>query len=83
MTINVPKLTEDAIRQWTDSATFGRGRDYYRNGYILRPRRQGMLLKAQCLGSQPTPYRVQVTLNEQGIASATCSCPVGYACKHT
>lgn len=57
--------------------------EYYRNGYILRPRRQGMLLKAQCLGSRPTPYRVQVTLNAQGIVMATCSCPVGYACKHT
>jgi len=57
--------------------------DYYRNGFILHPRRQGMVLKAQCLGSQPTPYRVQVTLNTQGIAMATCSCPVGYACKHT
>ncbi len=79
----ISKLTENDVRSWTDSATFGRGMDYYRHGYILRPRRQGMLLKAQCLGSQPTPYRVQVTCNAQGIASATCSCPVGYACKHT
>ena len=80
---NLPELTENDIRSWTDSTTFGRGTDYYRNGYILHPRRQGMMLKAQCLGSQPTPYRVQATLNAQGIAMATCSCPVGFACKHT
>lgn len=80
---NLSTLTENDIRSWTDSGTFGRGMDYYRNGYILHPRRQGMGLKAQCLGSQPTPYRVQATLNAQGIATATCSCPVGYACKHT
>lgn len=79
----LPALTENDIRSWADSGTFGRGIEYYRYGYILRPRRQGMALKAQCLGSQSTPYRVQVTLNDRGIAMATCSCPVGYACKHT
>jgi pentatricopeptide repeat protein len=80
---DLPKLTENDIRSLTDAGSFGRGMEYYRHGYILRPRRQGMMLKAQCLGSQPTPYRVQVTLNDRGIVAATCSCPVGYACKHT
>lgn len=80
---DLPKLTENDIRSLTDAGSFGRGMEYYRHGYILRPRRQGKMLKAQCLGSQPTPYRVQVTLKDRGIASAMCSCPVGYACKHT
>ncbi len=79
----LPELTETDIHNWTDARSFERGKGYQRDGFILHPRRQGMTLKAQCLGSQPTPYRVQVTLNEKGIANATCSCPVGYACKHT
>jgi len=79
----LPELTETDIRNWTDARTFERGKGYQRDGFILHPRRQGTTLKTQCLGSQPTPYRVQVTLNEKGIANATCSCPVGYACKHT
>jgi uncharacterized Zn finger protein len=78
------RLTENDIQRWTDSGSYHRGYGYFQDGTILNPRRQNNVLKAQCWGSMPQPYHVQVTLDAQGgIASGTCSCPVGYACKHT
>ncbi len=52
---------------------------------ITHARTQGMTLKADCIGSQPQPYRVEVTFSGKGIATAACSCPVGDGghCKHT
>ena len=57
---------------------------YYTGGHILQPRRQGNALKARCVGSEDQPYRVQVNLDERGIASASCTCYVGAGgqCKH-
>ncbi|MCK4470556.1 MAG: SWIM zinc finger domain-containing protein, partial [Anaerolineae bacterium] len=80
----LPELTESDVRRWTDERSFGRGRGYFRGGYILNPRRQGDTLKARCQGSRPQPYRVEITLGPDGIASGTCSCPVGAGghCKH-
>ena len=50
----------------------------------MEPRRQGMTLKARCLGSSAPSYRVEVTLDDEGISEAECSCPVGSGghCKH-
>lgn len=79
-----PQLTESQIRNWSDSGSFNRGQRYFRNNAIFNPRRQGTTLKALCHGSQPQPYRVEITLDEQGIQSGRCSCPVGGggSCKH-
>ena len=43
-----------------------------------------MKLSAKCLGSSYPYYVVKVTLDPDGIASAECSCPVGFGgyCKH-
>jgi uncharacterized Zn finger protein len=78
------ELSENDVRRWTDEAFFNRGQNYYRNGYILNPRRQGDLLKARCQGSRPQPYHVEITLSERGIVRGNCSCPVGVGgrCKH-
>ena len=82
--IRVPPLTEQAIRRWVGEASYGRGLGYYRGGHILQPRRQGSTLKARCIGSEEQPYRVQVNLDEHGIASGSCTCYVGAGgqCKH-
>jgi hypothetical protein len=39
---------------------------------------------AQCLGSSAAAYRLEAALSSHGLASAECSCPVGFAgrCKH-
>lgn len=79
-----PTLSEEQIRDWTDGRSFSRGLDYFRNGAIKHPRRDGMTLKAECQGSAPRPYRVEMTLNDTGVSSGFCSCPVGHGghCKH-
>ncbi|MEA3310022.1 MAG: SWIM zinc finger family protein, partial [Chloroflexota bacterium] len=77
------QLNEYAIHQWIDDRSFQRGENYYRHGYILNPRIQGQLLKAECLGSQARSYRVEVTLDAERIVTSHCSCPVGSGhCKH-
>ncbi|MGD8244244.1 MAG: hypothetical protein PVI63_03540, partial [Anaerolineae bacterium] len=77
-------ITEADIHDWTDPRSFGRGQRYYCNGHIIHPRRQGSTLKANCIGSRPQPYRVEITLGGRGIAYGHCSCPVGAGghCKH-
>lgn len=81
---NLPTLSEEEIEEWTDSRSFQRGASYYRGGAIRNPRVQGNRLLADCSGSAATPYRVEITLNEDGIQSGYCSCPVGAGgdCKH-
>ena len=77
------QLNEPVIHQWIDDRSFQRGENYYRHGYILNPRIQGQLLKAECLGSQARSYRVEVTLDDKRIVTSHCSCPVGSGhCKH-
>jgi uncharacterized Zn finger protein len=80
----LPALTKADIERWVGSASFERGQGYFRHGYIFNARRQGQTLKAQCLGSQVQPYRVEVTLGSGGIERGNCSCPVGAGgrCKH-
>lgn len=80
----LPELTEADVRNWTSDAYFRRGEGYFHNGHIVDPRLQGNTLKARCLGSRPTPYRLEVTLNQEGIAHGECSCPIGSGghCKH-
>jgi uncharacterized Zn finger protein len=72
------------VRDWTSSAYFDRGRRYYERGAIRNPRRANHTLKAQCLGSRPTPYHVRIELGPSGIVSGDCSCPIGEGgrCKH-
>ncbi len=81
----IPPVREQDIRDRTGERSFQRGLQYFRNGAIFDARRQGMLLKARCTGSQPEPYRVWVRFDANGIAEANCSCPVGAGgyCKHT
>ncbi|MEZ4728906.1 MAG: hypothetical protein R3E79_17375 [Caldilineaceae bacterium] len=81
---SLPTLTEADILSWVGETSLARGRPYVQDGSILNPRRQGSALKAQCLGSAPTPYRVEAVLTDKAIASSHCSCPVGSygRCKH-
>jgi tetratricopeptide (TPR) repeat protein len=81
---NYPDLTVREIQDWVGPASFSRGENYFYKEAIIEPRRQGMTLKASCLGSYAPSYRVQATLVQDGIAEAKCSCPVGEGghCKH-
>jgi SWIM zinc finger len=81
-----PPLGMPDIREWAGDRSFELGRRYVRNGSVLRPRRQdhSRTLKARVRGTAPRPYRVEVSLNDHGIAAGECSCPVGAGghCKH-
>ncbi|MGH2542083.1 MAG: SWIM zinc finger family protein, partial [Ardenticatenaceae bacterium] len=80
----LPELSELEVARWVGTASLGKGRPYARSGMIMSPRRTGMTLKAQCQGTMAYPYRVEVTLGEEDIVAAACSCLVGYdgRCKH-
>jgi uncharacterized Zn finger protein len=81
---SLPTLTVADVRAWTNDRYYDRGEGYFHEDRIRQPRREGRTLKAYCRGSQPSPYRVEIALDDDGIASGTCSCPIGDAgtCKH-
>ena len=78
-------LTKDDVRIWLGQKEIDKGRPYAQRGALLRLRIQEGVLKGDCLGSSPRPYRVEVRLKDNAIQSANCSCPVGDGgrCKHT
>jgi hypothetical protein len=80
----LPQLTEIEIRNWVGERAFGRGRAYFLQSAILKPMRQGAILKATCMGSTEKDYRLFAELGPGGISAAYCSCPVGTGgrCKH-
>jgi len=79
-----PVMGEDVIQAWVGTKAFLRGYQYFQDETILNPRRRGTCLIAECQGSQPAPYRVEINLNADGIASGLCTCPAGEGghCKH-
>lgn len=81
---DVPAVTTEQIEAQVGARSFALGEDYARRGAIFSARRQGLTLKGQCEGTSGGPYRVQATLGGDGIAAASCSCPVGDGghCKH-
>lgn len=67
-------LTEHDIRRFVGKQNFSKGQQSVRNGAIVGPVRQGMILKAYCYGSLPEPYRVQVAFDDTSITTTLCSC---------
>lgn len=84
MNESYPDLSVEDIQAWVGQASYRKGDSYFHQGAIIEPRQQGMTLKAHCLGSSAPSYRLQATLDEDGVAEANCSCPVGDGghCKH-
>src|SRR5439155_18767939 len=70
-------LSEETIRERVGERSFAEGVKYARRGAVSETRRTGTTIKARCQGSQPQPYRVEVTFAGGEIATADCSCPVG------
>lgn len=83
--MQAPALTEEAIRTWVDAGTWTRSGEYFNNGRVFSPRRQGATLKARVEGSGAAPYHTRLTLAPDGtIFDAHCTCAVGAdgRCKH-
>lgn len=80
----LPKITESAIRAGATLESFHRGEEYYREGAISNTAIQGTLLSGECAGTYAPYYRIQVELDEAGIANASCTCLYEYGgyCKH-
>jgi uncharacterized Zn finger protein len=78
------KITESMIRAGAGSESFHRGEEYYRDGAISNTAIQGTLISGECAGTYAPYYRVQVELDEAGIAEASCTCPYEFGgyCKH-
>jgi len=72
------------IRAGAGPESFRRGEEYYRDGTISNSAIQGTLLSGECAGTYAPYYRVQVELDEAGIAEASCTCPYEFGgyCKH-
>ena len=83
MSSTLPPLTRSDVREWIEARFYERGERYHEQGRIRHVRRSDETLIAQCQGSRPNPYRVEVTLDDAGIAGSRCSCPMGGYCKHT
>lgn len=79
-----PPLANPDVSRWVGERSYAAALGYARDHAIASARYTGLTLKAQCQGSRPAPYRVSVTLNEDGIAAGQCSCPIGAGghCKH-
>jgi uncharacterized Zn finger protein len=54
---SIPSLAEEDIRHFIGEQSFLKGLQYFQNGAILHPVRQGMTLKAYCYGSLPDKER--------------------------
>lgn len=82
--MTMPKITESMIRAGASPESFRRGEEYYRGSAISNTFIHGMLLSGECAGTYVPYYRVQVELDQAGIADASCTCLYEYGgyCKH-
>jgi uncharacterized Zn finger protein len=78
------QLNEKIIRDRANANSFSRGEAYYRSSAILNTVKRGDTLEGFCEGSEALPYHVQVTLSDEAVAFATCTCPYSFDgdCKH-
>lgn len=72
------------VRVGSTPESFRRGEEYQREGAISNTTIQGTVLSGECAGTYAPYYRVQVELDEAGIADTSCTCLYEYAgyCKH-
>jgi uncharacterized Zn finger protein len=80
----IPELSEAAIHANTSFDSFSRGRSYFESGAVVDLALRGNTLQGQVEGSQYTPYRVNITFDQSGVTSASCTCPYDWGgwCKH-
>jgi len=85
------KLKHSDIKNWTDTGSYSRGRNYFDQGrvkslYVEDIEYDEVVLHATVQGSWDSPYEQEINID--GLASGAieidgnCSCPVGFNCKH-
>lgn len=78
-------ISDATIRAGASSQSFDRGSSYFRSGAVHDIEKRGDLISGRVEGSDYEPYRVAVTVGEDGqVASASCTCPYDWGgyCKH-
>ena len=82
--MDIPNLSEMAIRRQSTAESYERGRDYYRSGMVFGLVRRGNQMVAQVMGSQYDPYTVSVDFDRDGLTDVACDCPYDWGgwCKH-
>jgi len=80
------ELAFEEIARAFDERTFERGARYFQAGRVLRVATEGASHAIGAVeGSRAKPYSVRLELNAVGgypKLAGTCSCPVGWNCKH-
>nr|WP_061122510.1 DEAD/DEAH box helicase [Caballeronia catudaia] len=78
-TVRSIAFTRSEIAAWVGLKTFDRALGYVRavSGIAW----SGPMLSARVTGTQPEPYDVEISFDGRR-PSGSCSCPVGYQCKH-
>ena len=82
--VELARLTKPQLLRQVGEQSILKAKSYLRKQAWTDLRVQGNTLKGRCQGNAPSPYRVAVTFDGEGIAGAECSCPVGGGghCKH-
>ena len=81
-------ITDDDIRRAVAPNAFQAGLEYQKDRRVrdLRVAADGAAIDAEVLGSRRSPYRQSVQLirapNGKLSATGSCTCPVGFNCKH-
>ncbi|SAL39037.1 DEAD/DEAH box helicase [Caballeronia concitans] len=74
-----PACSEDQVAQWMGRSTFDKALGYI--GAVSQIRVFDGILCANVKGTQTLPYSVEIVFRN-GKPHGSCSCPVGYGCKH-
>ncbi len=83
-----PSLTDDEVIRATGRSAFHNGGDYVAAGRVrqLTISEDGSVVEAETQGSTRRPYRQHVVLRRRDGSGleirGTCTCPVGFNCKH-
>jgi uncharacterized Zn finger protein len=80
----IPGLSETSIRAKASSDSFSRGYSYFQSGAVADVALRGSTIQGHVEGSQYTPYRINITFDQGGVTSASCTCPYDWGgwCKH-
>ncbi|BAZ32224.1 zinc finger SWIM domain-containing protein [Cylindrospermum sp. NIES-4074] len=82
--MSISNISEFTIRRHTNTKSFQRGEAYYTGGAVLNVIQRGNLLQAEVNGAEAKPYRVCLNLDNDGLASGSCTCAYDFEgwCKH-
>ncbi len=79
-------ISLESVQEASSEPVYRRGVQYYRRKKVLKYEEgdSGKQIEALVIGSEPQPYKVTVSVNEEGQFKAVCSCPYfEEVCKHS